>query len=86
MHCSLLDREKFNASITYPTVSCLGEIGTTPDLLVRPTVGLIPTIELILDGHKIEPEVSVPRDTATIFAATDIPDPLLDPQGPADRT
>ena len=54
--------------------------------MMRPTVGLMPTTELALDGHKMEPSVSVPRDTATKFAATDIADPLLDPQGPADRT
>lgn len=70
--------------IAYPTVSCLGEIGMTPALLVRPTVGLIPTTELTLAGHKMDPSVSVPRETATILAATDIPDPLLDPQGPFD--
>ena len=66
---------------TYPTVSCLGEIGMTPARLVRPTVGLMPTTKLLLDGHKIEPSVSVPSDTVAIFAATDIADPLLEPQG-----
>ena len=66
----------------YPTVSCLCEIGMTPARLVRPTVGLMPTTKLQLHGHKIEPSVSVPSDTAAIFAATDIAGPLLDPQGP----
>jgi len=66
---------------TYPTVSCLGLIGTTPALLVSPTVGFIPTTELESEGHKIDPSVSVPSDTATKLAATDIADPLLDPQG-----
>lgn len=65
--------------VAYPTVSCLGEMGTTPALLVRPTVGLIPTTELALDGQMMDPLVSVPSDTATMFAATDIADPLLDP-------
>ena len=69
--------------LTYPTVSCLGVIGTTPALLVRPTVGLIPTTELTFEGDKMDPSVSVPRDTATKFAATDIADPLLDPLGPS---
>jgi hypothetical protein len=32
-------------------------------------VGLIPTTELKLDGHIIEPSVSVPMVTATKFAA-----------------
>ena len=67
-------------------VSCLGETGTTPARLVRPTVGLMPTTELKLAGHRMEPSVSVPRDTATKFAATDIAEPLLEPQGVADRT
>ena len=62
-------------------MSCLGLIGTTPALLVRPTVGLIPTTELQHDGLKMEPSVSLPRDTVTRFAATDIADPLLDPEG-----
>ena len=64
-----------------PTLSCLDEIGMTPARLVRPTVGLMPTTKLLLDGHKIEPSVSVLSDTAAIFAATDIADPLLVPQG-----
>jgi hypothetical protein len=41
----------------------------------------MPTTELKPEGHKMEPSVSVPSDTVTIFAATDIADPLLDPQG-----
>ena len=70
-----------DAAQAYPIVSCLGLIGTTPALLVRPTVGLMPTTELRPEGHKMEPSVSVPSDTVTKFAATDIADPLLDPQG-----
>lgn len=58
-------------------------MGTTPALLVRPTVGLMPTTELEPEGHKMDPSVSLPSDTATKFAATDIADPLLDPQGPS---
>ena len=34
----------------------------------------------------MDPSVSVPSDTAAIFAATDIADPLLDPHGSADAT
>lgn len=70
----------------HPTVSCLGVTGTTPDRLVKPTVGLIPTTELKMDGHKMEPSVSVPSDTEAIFAATETADPLLDPHGSADAT
>lgn len=67
-------------------VSCLGLIGITPARLVRPTVGLMPTTALKLDGQRMEPSVSVPSDTAAIFAATDIADPLLEPQGSADSS
>lgn len=67
-------------------MSCLGVTGITPALLVSPTVGLMPTTELELAGHRMEPSVSVPTDTVTRFAATDIAGPLLDPQGSADRT
>lgn len=48
---------------------------------MRPTVSLMPTTEFKLAGHRIEPSVSVPNDTATMFAATGIDGPLLDPQG-----
>ena len=58
----------------------------TPARLVSPTVGLMPTTELKLAGHRIEPSVSVPSATATKFAATDIAGPLLDPQGVTDKT
>ena len=72
--------------VTQYIVSYRGEIGTTPERLVRPIVGLMPTTELELEGQIIEPSVSDPNDTATKFAATDIADPLLDPHGSADRT
>ena len=58
----------------------------TPARLVSPTVGLMPTTELKLAGHRIDPSVSVPSATATKFDATDIADPLFDPQGSADNT
>ncbi|GKC49040.1 RNA-directed DNA polymerase, eukaryota, reverse transcriptase zinc-binding domain protein [Tanacetum coccineum] len=48
----------------------------TPDRLVRSTVGLIPTNELALEGHRIDP--SVPSDTVAMFVATDIADQLLE--------
>lgn len=57
----------------------------TPARLVRPTVGLMPTTELKLAGQIMEPSVSVPSVTETIFAATDIADPLLDPQTSTDE-
>jgi hypothetical protein len=58
----------------------------TPARLVRPTVGLIPTTELKLDGHMIDPSVSVPIVTDTMFAAAAMAEPLLEEQVVADGT
>ena len=52
----------------------------TPARIVSLTVGLILTTSYILVVHRIEPLVSVPSDTTTRVATTDIADPLLDPQ------
>jgi len=61
-------------------------MGTTPARLMRPMVGLMPTTEFHPQGQRIEPSVpSIPSVTAAKFAATAMADPLLDPQGPADR-
>ncbi|KAJ0843636.1 hypothetical protein HanRHA438_Chr15g0693441 [Helianthus annuus] len=76
-----MEGENVYYRLTYPTVSCLGETGMTPARLVRPTVGLIPTTELVLEGHRIDPSLSVPNDTVTMFVATDIADPVLEPHG-----
>ena len=79
--------EKFKKLLyAYPTVSCPGEIGMTPARLVRPKVGLIPTTEFALEGHRSDPSVSVPSDTVTMFVATDIADPVLEPHGSTDAT
>lgn len=67
-------------------MSCLGVTGTTPARLVKPNVGLIPTTEFEMDGHKMDPSVSVPSETDARLAATDTADPLLDPHGLADAT
>ena len=48
-----------------------------PWRLMRPTVGLIPTSIVALDGLRIEPEVSVPTLAAHRLAATPMPE--LDP-------
>src|SRR6185295_5891298 len=64
-----------------PTVSWVWEMGMTPARLVSPTVGLIPTTPLSEAGQTIEPSVSVPRPAATKLAATDAPEPELEPQG-----
>jgi hypothetical protein len=52
-----------------------------PARLTRPSVGLIPTSEFVLEGQTIDPSVSVPIATAQRFAATAVPDPELDPHG-----
>ena len=62
-----------------PGVSCVCEIGMTPVRLMRPTVGLIPTIPLIDDGLTMEPSVSVPTAAVQKLAETAAPDPELEP-------
>jgi hypothetical protein len=64
-----------------PVTSWLWATGTTPERLVSPRVGLIPTTLLCDDGQTIDPSVSVPREAAARLAATDAPDPELEPQG-----
>jgi hypothetical protein len=57
----------------------------TPARLVSPTVGLMPTTEIKLVGHRIDPSVSIPTTIATKFAATNIAESLLDLQGNTDK-
>ncbi len=64
-----------------PAVSCVNEIGIIPDLLTRPTVGLIPTIPLAVAGQTTEPLVSVPMAITVRLAEAATPEPELDPQG-----
>src|ERR1700730_4478188 len=64
-----------------PDVSWLCDIGIVPARLIKPSVGLIPTIPLADDGHTIDPSVSVPTATVQRFAETAAPDPELEPQG-----
>jgi hypothetical protein len=52
-----------------------------PERLQRPTVGLMPTMPLIEDGHMMEPPVSVPIVSAARLAEAATPEPELDPQG-----
>jgi len=51
-------------SITFlvigPGVSRVLDMGTIPPRLNKPTVGFSPTKELLLEGERIDPEVSVP--------------------------
>src|SRR5438093_722913 len=69
-----------------PTTSWLCEMGTTPERLVSPSVGLMPTIELFDDGQTMDPSVSVPSAAAARLAATAAPDPELEPHGLWSRT
>ena len=64
-----------------PAVSCEWEIGMMPERLQSPTVGLMPTMPLLDDGHMMEPPVSVPTVSAHRFAEAAVPEPELDPQG-----
>ena len=64
-----------------PAVSCEWEMGMTPARLQSPTVGLMPTIPLLDDGHMMEPPVSVPTVSAHRFADAATPEPELEPQG-----
>src|SRR6478752_547141 len=52
-----------------------------PARLKRPSVGLMPTSDSLLDGDTIDPSVSLPTATAQRFAAAAAPDPELDPDG-----
>ena len=52
-----------------------------PERLHRPTVGLIPTMPLVDEGHMIDPPVSVPMVSADRLADAATPDPELDPHG-----
>src|SRR6478735_8141678 len=56
-------------------------MGIMPERLIKPSVGLIPTIPLALDGHTTEPSVSVPTASPQRFAAVAAPEPELEPQG-----
>ena len=58
-----------------PAVSCSAEMGTTPDRLTSPSVGLWPTTPFAPAGQTIEPSVSVPIATWASAAATAAPDP-----------
>ena len=63
-----------------PAVSCVLEIGTTWVRLTIPTLGLKPTMPLMLAGQVIEPLVSVPIAPQAKPAATAAPLPLDEPQ------
>src|ERR1700690_3212070 len=55
-------------------------MGMMPERLIKPRVGLMPTIPLAFDGHTTEPSVSVPTASAQRLAAVAAPEPELEPQ------
>jgi hypothetical protein len=55
------------------------QAGTTPSVLSRPRVGLIPTMPLSAAGTRPDPAVSVPSEKATEPSATATAEPELDP-------
>lgn len=62
-------------------MSCLEEKGMTPDRLVSPTVGFIPTTEFSDAGQSMESIFSVPS-----VAASAIDEPVLEPHRFAEST
>jgi hypothetical protein len=56
-------------------------MGMIPARLQRPTVGLMPTMPLIEEGHMMEPPVSVPMVSGARFAEAATPEPELVPLG-----
>src|SRR5438067_1827656 len=64
-----------------PAVSWLCAIGTMPDRLIKPSVGLMPTNPFVDEGASTDPSVSVPTAAAQRFAATAAAEPELEPEG-----
>ncbi|MCY1307662.1 hypothetical protein D9M70_576010 [compost metagenome] len=64
-----------------PTVSSVGDRGTTPAVLHRPAVGRSPQTWLKAAGMRIEPLVSEPMAAAAKLEATATALPPLEPPG-----
>ena len=62
-------------------MSWAGEIGTIPERLIRPSVGLMPTTPHALAGQTIDPSVSVATARGARPAAIPAADPELEPDG-----
>jgi hypothetical protein len=56
-------------------------MGTTPCRLTLPVVGFSPTTPFSEAGHRIDPPPSVPIAPNADRAATDTPEPALEPPG-----
>src|SRR2546423_15570201 len=64
-----------------PGVSSVVESGSTPKVLIRPTLTLRPTMPHHEAGRRTEPPVSVPIAAGASPAATPTPEPLDEPPG-----
>src|ERR1700678_1444583 len=64
-----------------PAVSWALGIGTMPEWLTRPRVGLSTAMPQLLAGLTIDPSVSVPMASGARPAATATAEPELDPDG-----
>lgn len=60
--------------------------GITPFVDTHPIVVFRPTMAFREAGEIIDPSVSVPNDTVTIFVDTDTAEPVLEPDGSASIT
>ena len=63
-----------------PILSIEYDNAIAPPRPTRPNVGRSPDTPQKADGHRIEPQVSVPMANAASPAATIAPEPLDDPQ------
>ena len=64
-----------------PMVSNQADTGTDPRHEMRPMVGLSPATPQKAAGMRIEPPVSEPMEPTHMSAASEAPDPPLDPPG-----
>ena len=64
-----------------PTVSNHALTGTLPRQEMRPIVGLNPATPQNAEGIRIDPPVSLPMDPTHICAASEAPEPPLEPPG-----
>src|SRR6185312_10975617 len=62
-----------------PSVSNVGLTGSAPVPGIRPTVGRRPATPLKDAGRRMEPAVSLPIEPTHIPAATEAPEPPLEP-------
>ena len=73
--------QSFTLRAIGPAVSCQWVMGMMPFPMVRPRVGLRPTMPQALDGLTMEPSVSVPMAAKQRLAETAAAEPELEPLG-----